>query len=67
VKRRDFITALGGMAAAAWPLAAQAQQAAMPAVGILGSVSPAPYARFIEAIKQGLHMEFAPAARLRER
>src|SRR6478672_11330377 len=50
--RREFITLLGG--AAAWPLGARAQQPAMPVVGILGSVSPGPYSRFIEAIKQGL-------------
>jgi putative ABC transport system substrate-binding protein len=53
IRRRDFITLLGG-ATAAWPLAARAQQPAIPAVGILGSVSPGAYARFIEAIKQGL-------------
>ena len=53
MRRRDFITLLGG-AAATWPVAVRAQHAAVPVVGILASVSPGPYARFIEAIKQGL-------------
>jgi putative ABC transport system substrate-binding protein len=52
IRRREIIALIAG--AASWPLAARAQQPAMPVIGILGSVSPAPYAGFIEAIKQGL-------------
>ena len=49
--RREFLGVLGGTAA--WPLTARAQQSAA-VIGVLGSVSPCPYAPFIAAIKAGL-------------
>jgi putative ABC transport system substrate-binding protein len=52
MRRRDFIKTAGSIAA--WPLAARAQQPAMPVIGFLGAPSPAPYARYVAALHQGL-------------
>jgi len=52
MRRREFISALGSLAA--WPLSARAQQPATPIVGYLNSTSPAAAAPFVAAFQAGL-------------
>jgi putative ABC transport system substrate-binding protein len=54
IRRREFISILGG-AAAAWPLVARAQQAAMPVVGFLHTTSLSHWAPYVAAFRRGMN------------
>jgi putative ABC transport system substrate-binding protein len=53
MRRRDFITFVGG--GAAWPLAARAQQPAMPVIGFMSAGSPAAYPKALAAFRKALN------------
>jgi putative tryptophan/tyrosine transport system substrate-binding protein len=55
MRRREFITLLGGSAAVAWPIAVRAQQPALPVVGFIRDGSAETNARYVVAFRNGLN------------
>ncbi len=53
MRRREFITLVGGVAA--WPIVARAQQPAMPVIGVLRSTPAAGFAYLVNSLRQGLN------------
>jgi hypothetical protein len=54
MNKREFITLFSAAAAAAWPMAARAQQRGMPVIGFLGAESASTNGHFFEAFCQGM-------------
>jgi len=62
MRRRDFISLIGG--AAAWPFAARALQPAMPVIGYLNSTTPEGFSGYLRALRKGLNESGYVGARI---